>query len=72
MTSSSTPVSPLKSLSVREDQHGSRALHTKTGKQRYACISNFYFNIEAFVMYPEHCKFNGYILNVSRTDGVAM
>ena len=64
--------SPLKGLSVREDPHGSRALHMKSKKERYECIANFYFSMEAFVKFEQHSKYNGYILNVTRTDGVAM
>jgi hypothetical protein len=65
--------SPVKGLSVREDQQGSRALHSKTGKERYKCIANFYFTIKAFVKFPKaHSKYNGYIMNVQRTDGVSM
>ena len=60
------PSSPVKNLSVREDASGSRALHTKTGKYKYACIANFYFSIEAFVKFSQHSKYNGYILNVCR------
>lgn len=66
------PVPPLKSLSVREDASGSRALHTKTAKNKYLCQANFYFTVEAFVKFPVHNKYNGYILNVCRTDGVTM
>lgn len=68
-----TPGSPIKGLSVREDQQGSRALHAKTGKERYKSIANFYFTIKAFVKFPqEQSRFNGYILTVHRTDGVYM
>ena len=68
-----TPGSPIKSLSVREDQRGSRTLHFKTDKERYKCIANFYFTIKAFVKFPQlHNKFNGYLINVHRKDGVSM
>lgn len=71
---SGTQVSPIKGLSVREDQAGAKALHVKTDKDRYKCISNFYFIIKAFVKFPEKdlTKFNGYILLVYRNDGVSM
>lgn len=67
------PGSPIKGLSVREDQQGSRALHAKTGKERYKSIANFYFTVKAFVRFPQvQSKFNGYILTVQRTDGICM
>ena len=68
-----TTGSPIKGLSVREDQQGFRALHAKTGEERYKCIVNFYFTINAFVKFPvAQSKFNGYIINVQRTDEVSM
>ena len=74
MNTPPTPESPIKGISVREDQFGTRALHYKAGKQRYKCISNFYFIIDSFVKFASshHKMYNGYILNVHRTDGVAM
>ena len=74
MDAPQAPELPIKGISVREDQFGSRALHFKAGKQRYRCIANFYFVIDCFVKF-ESCvckKYNGYVLNVRRTDGVAM
>jgi hypothetical protein len=68
-----TSPSPIKSLSVREDQQGSRALHSKTGKERYKCIANFYFTVKSFVKFPPHQnRFNGYLFDVHRKDGVSM
>ena len=66
--------SPIKGISVREDQAGSRALHVKTDTNRYKCISNFYFHIKAFVKFGKKdlTRFNGYILTVHRNDGVSM
>jgi hypothetical protein len=66
--------SPIKGLSVREDASGARALHTKVGKDRYRCISNFYFDLKAFVKFPciDHVKYNGFIAEVHRIDGVSM
>ena len=53
----------IKALSIREDQQGSRALHSKTGKERYKCIANFYITMKAFVKFRQvHSRFNGYIL----------
>ena len=58
----STPISPIKGISVREDQAGGRTLHVKTDNNRYKSVSNFYFEIKAFVKFEdkEHTKFNGY------------
>lgn len=65
--------SPVKKLSVREDQQGSRALHSKIESGRYKCIANFYFTVKAFVKFSQlHSRFNGYVLDVHRTDGVSM
>jgi hypothetical protein len=72
MNTPPTLESPVKSISVREDQFGARALHYKAGKRRYRCIANFYFIIDSFVQFETCKKYNGYILNVHRTDGVAM
>ena len=64
--------SPRKSLSVRAAA-GGRALHKKVEKGRYKPIANFYFTIDSFVKFPSaYKKFNGYGLNVHRTDGVSM
>ncbi len=67
-------VSPIKGLSVREDRAGAKTLHVKTDTNRYKCISNFYFDIKAFVKFEdkEHTKFNGYVLVVYRDDGITM
>ena len=51
---------------MREDQHGSRTLHTKTAKQRYKCIANFHFIVDAFVKFPGCSKYNGFLINVHR------
>lgn len=74
MTSTSTSVSPIKGISVREDSEGNRALHTKAAKDRYNCISNFYFDQKAFVKFPsvDHAKYNGFIIDVHRIDRVSM
>ncbi len=74
MNTPSTAVSPVKSLSVREDGSGNRALHTKVAKDRYRCISNFYFDLKAFVKFPgvDHVKYNGFLIDVYRVDGVSM
>jgi hypothetical protein len=65
--------SPAKSLSVREDSQGVKALHSKIEKGRYKCIANFYFTLKAFVKFgKDHIKYNGYLLDVHRTDGVSM
>jgi ribosomal protein L35AE/L33A len=67
------PASPAKSLSVREDQRGVKALHSKIEKNRYKCVANFYFTIKAFVKFRKtHRKYNGYVLDVHRNDGVSM
>ena len=68
----STPISPIKGISVREDQAGGRTLHVKTDNNGYKSVSNFYFEIKAFVKFEdkEHTKFNGYVLDVIRDDGV--
>ena len=73
MTSSSTPVSPIKVISVREDSDGNRALDTNVAKDRYRCISNFYFDLKAFVKFPrvEHAKYNCFIVHAYRIDGVS-
>jgi hypothetical protein len=71
MSGSST--SPRKSLSVREAGEGISCLHKKMEKDRYKPIANFYFTIEAFVKFPvAYRRFNGYILNVHRTDSNSM
>ena len=67
-----TPESPVKSISVREDESGVRALHFKVGKRKYKCIANFYFVIECFIKFLVWKKYNGYIINVRRTDGASM
>ena len=75
MTTPSKPVTPIKGLAVREDvDSGARALHTKVSKDKYRCVSNFYFELKAFVNFPssDHVKFNGFIVDVHRTDGVSM
>jgi hypothetical protein len=67
--------SPMKSLSVREDQDGARAIHSKVSKDKYKCVSNFYFTIKACVKFPvilNLARYNGWILNVHRTDNVSM
>ena len=71
-TSQPTPESPVKSISVREDESGACALHFKAAKQKYRCIANFYLTIECFVNFATWKKYNGYILTVHRTDGVSM
>ncbi len=71
-TSQPTPESPVKSVSVREDESGARALHFKAAKQKYRCIANFYLIIECFVNFATWKKYNRYILTVHRTDGVSM
>jgi hypothetical protein len=71
-TSQPTPESPVKSISVREDESGVRALHFKAAKLKYRRIANFYFVIERFVNFQTWKKYNGYILTVHRTDGVSM
>ena len=74
MTAPSTAESPIKGLSVREDESGNRSLHTKLEKNRYSCISNFYFDLKAFVKFPsiDHMKYSGFIVDVHRIDGVSM
>ncbi|CAB3985928.1 Hypothetical predicted protein [Paramuricea clavata] len=73
MASSLISGSPIKGLPVREDDGGKRALHTKVAKDRYRCISNFYFDLKAFVKFPaDHNKYNGFIVVVHRIDGVSM
>lgn len=71
---SGTPISPKKSLSVREDQDGAKTLHVKKDTDRYKSISDFYFTIKAFVRFPEKdlTHLNGYIVVVHRRDGVTM
>ena len=69
-----TPVSPVKSLSVREDKEGASTLHVKMDTDQYRSIANFSFIIKAFVRFPEKdlTLLNGYLLNVQRNDGVSM
>ena len=67
--------SPIKGLSVRRNDEGVNALHTKTSKDKYTCISNFYFTVKACVKFPPRlklCHYNGWILDVHCTDGVSM
>ena len=66
--------SPIKGISAREDQDGSKTLHVKVDTNRYKCISNFFFHVKAFVKFVEKelTIFNGYILSVHRIDGVSM
>ena len=49
-------------------------LHVKTDNNRYTSIANFFFVIKAFVRFREKdlTHFNGYILNVTRNDGVSI
>jgi hypothetical protein len=74
MAQPQAPVSPIRGLSVREDASGCPALHQKVGKNKYICLANFFFRIEAFVKFPlkVHSRYNGYILFVQRVDGVSM
>ncbi len=72
---SGTANSPIKGVSVREGKDGASTLHVKTdNNNQYASIANLYFVIKAFVRFPEGdlTHFNGYILNVNRSDGVSM
>lgn len=67
--------SPIKSLSVREDKDGARAIHAKVSKDKYRCVSNFYFTIKACVKFPSIlnlARYNGWILDVHSTDNVSM
>lgn len=64
--------SPVKGLSVREDQDGVRSLHSKIGDRRYKRMANFYFSIQTLVTFPGENKLNGYILDVHRIDGTSM
>ena len=67
--------SPMKSLSAREDKDGARAIHSKVSKDKYKCVSNFYFTIKACVKFPPILKlarYNGWILDVHHTDNVSM
>jgi hypothetical protein len=65
------PVSPIKSLSVQEDSSGCPALHKKVGKNKYVCLANFFFRVDAFLKFPHaaHTRYNGYILFVQHVDG---
>jgi hypothetical protein len=65
--------SPMKSLSVRQNQDGKRSLHVKRGDNSYKSISNFHFLISCFVEFPkEFQRYNGYLVDVQRMDGVQM
>ena len=65
--------SPLKSISVREDGEGKRALHVKQKEKRYKSVANFHFSVVSFMDFPPMFRrYNGYLLDVHRVDGVNM
>lgn len=60
---------------MRKDKDGAKALRSKVSKEKYKCISNFFFNIKACVKFPPKdklCRYNGWILDVQRMDNVSM
>ena len=72
-TSKMPRASPLKSLSVREDSEGKRSFHVKSGENAYKSVANFHFKIVGFVNFPQELHiFNGYLLDVHRSDGENM
>ena len=65
--------SPLKSISVRDDGEGKRAMHIKQKEKKYVSIANFHFQLLYFVEFPARfTKYNGYVLDVHRRDGISM
>lgn len=65
--------SPVKSISVREDKDGKRALHLKQNEKKYRSVANFHFSVMTFIEFPSHLRrYNGYLLDVHRVDGVSM
>ena len=66
--------SPVKGISIREDRFQQKTLHIKTDENRYKSISDFYFDIKAFVKFADKdlTLYNGYILTVHRKDGVPL
>ena len=65
--------SPKKSLSVRSDSDGRRSIHIKCSQNLYKSVANFYFCIKYFIIFNDNMsKYNGYILDVERRDGVKM
>jgi len=65
--------SPVKSISVREDIDGKRAMHIKQKEKKYVSIANFHFDVLFFVEFPARfSKYNGYLLDVHRKDGISM
>lgn len=69
----STSKSPVKSISVREDGDGKRALHIKQKEKRYKSVANFHFSVVSFVDFPpKFRRYNGYLIDVHRVDGANM
>ncbi|CAB4020744.1 Hypothetical predicted protein, partial [Paramuricea clavata] len=65
--------SPKKSLSVRTDRDRRTSIHSKIGENSYKSVANFYFKMKYFIRFPDHLsRYNGYILDVERKDGVKM
>lgn len=65
--------SPVKSISVRQDPGGKRAMHMKQKEEKYVSIANFHFDVEHFVEFPKHFnRYNCFVLEVHRTDGTSM
>ena len=65
--------SPVKSISVRDDGEGKRAMHIKQKEKKYVSIANFHFQLLHFVEFPARfTKYNGYLLDVHRRDGISM
>lgn len=69
----STNTSPVKSISVREDKDGKKALHIKQREKKYSSVANFHFSVVSFVEFPSNWrKYSGYLLDVQRMDGIRM
>lgn len=65
--------SPKKSLSVRCDADGRLSIHMKYNQNLYKSVANFCFHIKNFVIFNDNVsKYNGYLLDVERRDGVKM
>lgn len=65
--------SPKKSLSIRANTEGKRLFHVKKSNTKYVPVSNFSFRIVSFIEFePALSKYNGYLLDVQRSDGARM
>ena len=62
--------SPVKSLSVREDNDGAICIHKKVKAGMYESVSDFWFKIEKLVQFEKSLAGNsGYIFNVHKVMG---